>query len=86
MTLSLRRDVSVSDVEDGVVLLDERNGRYWHLNGTAGTMLRLLLDGSSPEVTAARIAGSDADLQARVAADIHTLIDGLRRAKLVAAP
>lgn len=84
MTLSLRRDVVVSDVDDGLVLLDERTGRYWHLNGTAGRMLQNLLDGHSPEETAARIAGADDGFRTRVTADVQALIDGLRRAKLIA--
>lgn len=84
MTLSLRRDVVVSEVDDGLVLLDERSGRYWHLNGTAGRMLKDMLDGHSPEETAARIAGSNDSFQARVTADAQALIDGLHRAKLVA--
>jgi hypothetical protein len=47
--------VSVTEVDDGLVLLDERDSRYWHLNGMAGRMLRELLDGHSPEETAARL-------------------------------
>ncbi|HEV7451226.1 MAG TPA: hypothetical protein VGO16_07530 [Pseudonocardiaceae bacterium] len=32
MTLQLRADVSTADTDDGLVLLDERAGRYWQLN------------------------------------------------------
>lgn len=83
MTLSLRRDVAVTEVDDGLVLLDQRSGRYWHLNGTAGRMLKNLLAGHSPEETAAGIAGTDDGFRAQVAADVQSLVDGLRRAKLV---
>jgi Coenzyme PQQ synthesis protein D (PqqD) len=84
VTLALHRDVTVSEVDGGLVLLDQRNGRYWHLNETAGTMLRHLLDGRSPDETAAQLAGTNNNLRTRIAADVATLVDGLHRAKLVA--
>jgi Coenzyme PQQ synthesis protein D (PqqD) len=84
VTLALHRDVTVSEVDGGLVLLDQRNGRYWHLNETAGTMLRHLLDGRSPDETAVHLAGTNDNLRTRIAADVATLLDGLHRAKLVA--
>lgn len=48
MTLALTPDVTLTDVENGLVLLDQRNGRYWHLNGTGATALRMLLDAAPP--------------------------------------
>ncbi|WP_410820140.1 lasso peptide biosynthesis PqqD family chaperone [Micromonospora sp. 050-3] len=90
MTLSLRRDVVLNEVDDGLVLLDERTGRYWHLNSTAEQMLRDLLAGHSPAETAHRLtAGSaggppvDDEFRNRVTADVQEFVNGLRRAKLV---
>lgn len=90
MTLSLRRDVVLNEVDDGLVLLNERTGRYWHLNGTAERMLRELLAGHSPEETANRLiavpAGDqpvDGTFRSRVTADVHAFVDSLVRAKLV---
>ncbi|MBG6068121.1 lasso peptide biosynthesis PqqD family chaperone [Micromonospora ureilytica] len=90
MTLSLRRDVVLNEVDDGLVLLDERTGRYWHLNGTAEQMLRELLAGHSPAETAHRLtavpandAPVDDEFRNRVTADVQAFVDGLVRAKLV---
>ncbi len=83
MTVSLRKDVVMSDVEGGVVLLDSRSGRYWHLNATAGAMLKELLDGHSAEQAATRIGvGSDGTPE-QIQADVVALVDGLQRARLV---
>jgi coenzyme PQQ synthesis protein D (PqqD) len=49
MNLTLADHVSVTETEDGVVLLDQRAGRYWQLNQTAALVLRCLLDGGTPE-------------------------------------
>jgi hypothetical protein len=83
MTLTLTPDVTLTDVENGLVLLDQRNGRYWHLNGTGATALRMLLDGSSPEDTARRLGDQAPDGAGRALADVRSLVDGLRRARLV---
>ncbi len=48
MTLTLKPDVTATDTEDGLVLLDQRSGRYWQLNRSGATTLRLLLDGHTP--------------------------------------
>jgi hypothetical protein len=85
MTVALGQDVVMSEVDGGVVLLDSRSGRYWHLNATAAAMLTDLLDGCSPEQAAARIVdGSDAAAD-QVQADLLALVAGLRQARLVTA-
>ncbi|PSM40591.1 PqqD family protein [Streptomyces dioscori] len=86
MTLSLPPDVTTADTEDGLVLLDQRNGRYWQLNRTGAATLRLLLEGLTPEQAAARLANS-APVTADVAlADVRTLVGALRSAHLVVTP
>jgi hypothetical protein len=37
MPLRLRPDIATADTDDGLVLLDERTGRYWQLNPPAPT-------------------------------------------------
>ncbi|MFF2963230.1 PqqD family peptide modification chaperone [Streptomyces sp. NPDC057963] len=37
-----------------MVLLDERDGRYWQLNSTGATVLQALLDGAGPQQIADR--------------------------------
>ena len=56
MSIALPRDVTATESADGLVLLDQRNGRYWMLNGTGATTLRLILDGYSPMAATARLA------------------------------
>ncbi len=84
MPLTLRPNVSTVPTDDGMVLLDERTGRYFQLNGTGAAIARELLDGSDPEKTAARVAERYAVEPARVAADVTALMDALHKAELVA--
>ncbi|MGH4010111.1 MAG: lasso peptide biosynthesis PqqD family chaperone [Pseudonocardiaceae bacterium] len=83
MTLHLRADVSTADTDDGVVLLDERAGRYWQLNPTGALVLRLLLDGVSPYQVAQTLADRYAVSTAQAAADVAALLERLRTAGLV---
>ncbi|MGI5365935.1 lasso peptide biosynthesis PqqD family chaperone [Streptomyces sp. A244] len=83
MTLTLPPDVTTADTEDGLVLLDQRNGRYWQLNRTGAAMLRLLLEGLSPEQAAARLAASTPVAADRALADVRALIESLTSAHLV---
>ncbi|MGC0420162.1 lasso peptide biosynthesis PqqD family chaperone [Embleya sp. AB8] len=46
MAVRLRKHVSITDTEDGAVLLDERSGEYWQLNHSASIVLRVLLAGA----------------------------------------
>jgi hypothetical protein len=86
MTLSLHRHVSRADTDDGMVLLDERTGRYWNLNPTAGRVVRALLNGATPEDAAAELAGRYPDVSAEQArADVEALLQSLTEARLVKA-
>ncbi|MDJ1135246.1 lasso peptide biosynthesis PqqD family chaperone [Streptomyces iconiensis] len=82
MTLALTRDVSLADVEDGAVLLDERRGRYFKLNATGRATLALLLEGHSPEEAAAKLTERHPAAAERALADVHVLMRGLLDAKL----
>ena len=83
MTFALSRDVVIADFEGGVVLLDQRNRRHWRLNQTGAIMLRLLLDGYSPEAAAARLARDFPDAAQRAETDVNALVGTLRGAHLV---
>ncbi len=85
MTLSLSPDVTIAETEDGIVLLDQRNGRYWQLNRTGATTLRLLLEGLSPEQTASRLAAKAAVTANRALSDVEAIVSSLRSAHLVVA-
>jgi coenzyme PQQ synthesis protein D (PqqD) len=83
MTVTLSADVSATEVDDGIVLLDQRKGSYWHLNGTGAAALRLLLDGNSPQETAARIAERFHCAADRALTDVEALLGAVRKARLV---
>jgi coenzyme PQQ synthesis protein D (PqqD) len=80
--LRLRRDVTACDTEGGMVLLDERAGRYWQLNATGARVLRGLLDGATPAQLAEQLAARHAVPRAEVAADVEALIAQLAAARL----
>ncbi|MGH8900182.1 MAG: lasso peptide biosynthesis PqqD family chaperone [Egibacteraceae bacterium] len=84
MTLRLRADVSTTDTDDGLVLLDERASRYWQLNPTGALVLRALLDGATVQEAAETLADQHTVTTERAAADIAALLEHLRAAGLVA--
>jgi coenzyme PQQ synthesis protein D (PqqD) len=76
-------DIATTDTDDGLVLLDERTGRYWQLNLTGAHVLGALLEGRHPDHIAQ-------DLVFRYRIDLHqaqrdvtALTDQLHAAKLV---
>lgn len=83
MTVRLRADVSTADTDDGVVLLDERSGRYWQFNPTGGLVLRLLLEGASARRVAQTLADRHAVSIEQAAADVAALLQRLHTAGLV---
>ncbi|UNO43086.1 lasso peptide biosynthesis PqqD family chaperone [Streptomyces sp. MST-110588] len=83
MTLTLPSHVSATDVEDELVLLNERDGRYWHLNRTGAKILRLLLAGHSPEESARLLTRDCPDAAERALADVRALLESLRASRLV---
>lgn len=85
MILTLPPDVTTADTGEGLVILDQRNGRYWQLNRTGAAILRLLLDGNSPEQAAARLAEKAPVPAERALTDVRSLVDALSSARLVVA-
>jgi hypothetical protein len=83
MSWQLRADVSIADTDDGMVLLDERAGRYWQLNPTGALVLRKLLDGAAPHQVAQTLADRHAVSAEQAAADLAALLERLRTAGLV---
>jgi hypothetical protein len=83
MTVRLRAEVSTADTEDGMVLLDERFGRYWQFNPTGGVVLRLLLDGASTGRVAQTLADRHPVSIEQAAADVAALLQRLHTAGLI---
>jgi len=85
MSLRLCSDVSKLETDDGMVLLDERAGRYWQLNRTGAFIVRTLLEGSTPQEIAKTLAQQHGVSVEQVTADIAVLIERLQTAGLVTA-
>ncbi len=66
-----------------MVLLDERAGRYWQLNGTGAFVVQGLLDGVTPEQIAERLAATRPVTPERATADVTALVAHLVKEKLV---
>jgi hypothetical protein len=83
MAVRLRNNVSLAEIDFGVVLLDEKTGDYWDLNPSGALVLRTLLDGGAPGHAAQQLTEMydvDADSARR---DVDDLIGGLRSAGLI---
>jgi len=83
MRLTLARDVTLTDVETGAVLLDGRKGRYWQLNASGSAVLRRLLDGADPATVAAGLAGGPGMDDDRARQDVQALVEALSASALV---
>jgi hypothetical protein len=83
--IALAPDLVATDTEDGMVLLNERTGRYWMLNSTGARTLRLALDGRSAEEVAAELTAGSPQDASRALDDVRTLMGSLVRARLVVA-
>jgi Coenzyme PQQ synthesis protein D (PqqD) len=84
--LRLRPEIATTNTDDGLVLLDERTGRYWQLNPTATHILHALLAGQHPDHIAAEMATRYHIDTEQAQHDITTLTDHLHTARLVASP
>lgn len=85
MSFSLRPDITVTDTEHGCVLLDQRRGRYFHLNLSGALVLSTLLDGMSPEHAAQVLCERYGIGLQQAATDVASMLSALRKAKLVTA-
>jgi hypothetical protein len=83
MTVQLSADVTTVDTDEGMVLLDERTGRYWQLNPTGARVLRLLLGGATPHQVAQTLAARHPVSTEQAAADVTALLRRLHAAGLV---
>lgn len=84
MTFALASHVTVTETGNGMVLLDERTGGYWLLNGTGATVVRFLQQGGTVEEAITALRESHPSASQRVAADVEALLRSLRAAQVVA--
>lgn len=81
--IQLTTDTTTMSVDDGLVLLDGRRGKYWQLNASASSTLSMLLDGKTiDDVVADLTRITDAPAE-RVRRDTEELLSGLLAARLV---
>ncbi|CAL9325255.1 lasso peptide biosynthesis PqqD family chaperone [Streptomyces sp. SudanB182_2057] len=79
----LRPHVTTVATDDGLVLLDERRGRYWQLNTTAAAILEHLARGSDPRTTAEHLVSRYGIAREQAESDIHAFLDRLHSAGLL---
>lgn len=80
MSLEFVDHVSLTETDYGVVLLDQKQGRYWRLNPTATLVLNTLRDGGDQQAAVTRVVETfDVDPR-RAEADIVDLLAGMRAA------
>jgi hypothetical protein len=79
----LAAHVSVVETGDGMVLLDQRRGRYWQLNGTGARVVRTLRDGGDPEQAVHELVRAHPAAAHRIAADVAALVRALTAAKVI---
>jgi coenzyme PQQ synthesis protein D (PqqD) len=83
VTVKLRDDVLVADVDYGRALLDQVSGEYWNLNATGALVVQTLLSGGTPEEAARALSdeyGADLKTTSR---DVQELIDALTSSGLI---
>jgi len=85
MSLRLCADVSELETDEGMVLLDERAGRYWQLNRTGTFIVRTLLEGSTPQEISKTLAQRHGVSVEQVTTDVAVLVERLQTAGLVTA-
>lgn len=83
MSLRLCADVTATDTDEALVLLDGRKGRYWQLNSTGSLILRALLDGASEEEVAHRLTQTRPVSAETATRDVGDLVTRLAEARLV---
>ena len=81
--MRLRKGVTLTETEDGAVLLDERSGTYWQLNSSGALTLSTLLSGGSDEQASEAVARRYPVDSGRALADVRALVSALRAARLV---
>jgi PqqD family protein of HPr-rel-A system len=83
MNLRLRADVSTVETDDGLVLLDERSGKYYQLNASGAVVLRALVESGSTEDAVRELCERFPSQTDCIAADVAAVIEHLRAVGLI---
>ncbi|MGW1594984.1 lasso peptide biosynthesis PqqD family chaperone [Streptomyces sp. NPDC002343] len=80
----LHPHVTTVATDDGLVLLDERGGRYWQLNTTAAAILEHLARGADPRTAAEHLVSRYGIGRERAESDVRIFLERLHSAGLLA--
>lgn len=83
MSWKLADHVSLTDTGAGAVLLNERDGRYWQINGTGALVLRALAHGREIDEVVRQLCDAHPDAAGDVEADVRRVVDRAEAAGLV---
>jgi hypothetical protein len=78
-------DLSWREVDEDVVVLDERTWKYVHLNATASLLWRALADGASEAELNERLVEAFPESRDQVAADVAAFLEDLRTREYLSA-
>lgn len=81
--MRLQKYVSLTDTEEGAVLLNEKTGKYWQLNRSGARTVRALIAGHTIEEIGRDWATNYAMELDEVTTHLADLVEQLRQAKLV---
>jgi len=82
MSLSLHDYVTTTRTDGGLVLLDERSGRYWQINESGTVALEVLLGGGTLDSAAEAVVRRYVVEPGCAVEDVRLLIERLRAARL----
>lgn len=83
MIVKLSLHVTLTETDEGAVLLHERTGRYWQLNRTGLLVLTALRDGETPQQAASLLGIHHGAPPEQAQADVDALVTALCAAGLV---
>jgi hypothetical protein len=85
MSYTLAANVTIAETNRGMVLLNERTGKYWQANETGAAVLRTLIDGGTVSSAVTKLLERHPDVPAdRVRDDVQSVLMDLLTRKLVA--
>jgi hypothetical protein len=83
VTIKISKSVILTETDDGMVLLDQRIGRYWQLNSTGAVVLRTLDQGGTVQQAITELTTERPEASERIESDVRTFLETLRQAGVI---
>jgi hypothetical protein len=83
VTIKISKSVILTETDDGMVLLEERIGRYWQLNSTGAVVLRTLDQGGTVQQAITELTTERPEASERIESDVRTFLETLRQAGVI---